>query len=102
MSLTSANVLGKNRRMARTRALDDPPGRDDPAPRNQQWTWGRGQAMAAAGLLVIVLVGVGGSLGSALADAVGAPVVLGGLLGTVAGYYASRAMLRAVVPRLMP
>ena len=68
----------------------------------RRWTWGRGQGLAFAGLMVILVLGAGSFLGAVLAQAMGITPGVGWLAGVVGGYFLSRVLLRAVIPRLLP
>ncbi len=65
-------------------------------------SWARRQGVAIAGLMAIVVFCAVSSLGWSAAELAGLPPTLGWLGGAVAGYFLARAMLRLVLPRLLP
>jgi hypothetical protein len=56
----------------------------------RQGTWGQWQAVAASGLVVIFLMGAGGSAGVQLSSWLGIPEAIGWVVGLIAGYLLSR------------
>jgi hypothetical protein len=66
---------------------------DEPLP------WARRQRTALTGLVPIVALCVGGSALGSLAESIGAPYPLGAIVGGVAAFFVSRAILRRLFSR---
>jgi hypothetical protein len=65
----------------------------------RQLPWARRQRVALTGLVPIAALLVGGSTGGWLAASIGGPHVLGAVVGGIAAFFASRAILRRVFSR---